>query len=293
LERLRPEHQEALAQIEELRTRDIAYSSEVFDLKTDKEYLSRSLEVAETARANGEALLARTREVQAEMEARAEGALKRLEQSTAENINLERSIAELKVVTAGEQERAAELATQLAAARAEARLSQQTLKEQTEASRQEIKELRTKLEEAAARAKRMQQLHNELSTSQTSMLDEKSKLQRDFSGIQAENRQQAQRIEVLEGWLADWRRRFGDVDAARLVAVDRSEELSVALAQSDANVKRLEALAEQKSNELEEAGRANEAEQNRMRSEIGELKSSLSQTRAELKMMRASLAAKS
>ena len=293
LERLRPEHQEALAQIEELRTRDIAYSSEVFDLKTDKEYLTRQLEVAETARANGEALLARTREVQAEMEARAEGALKRLEQSTAENINLERSIAELKVVTAGEQERAAELATQLAAARAEARLSQETLKEQTESSRQEIKELRTKLEEAAARAKRMQQLHNELSTSQTSTLDEKSKLQRDLASTQAENRQQAQRVEVLEGWLADWRRRFGDVDAARLVAVDRSEELSVALAQSDANVKRLEALAEQKSNELEEAGRGNEAEQNRMRSEIGELKSSLSQTRAELKMMRASLAAKS
>jgi chromosome segregation ATPase len=292
LERLRPEHQEALAQIEELRTHAIAYSSEVFDLKTDKEYLTRQLEVAETARANGEALLARTREVQAEMEARAEGALKRLEQSTSENISLERTIAELKVVTAGEQERAAELATQLAAARAEARLSQETLKEQTEISRQEIKELRTKLEEAAARAKRMQQLHNELSTSQTAMLDEKSKLQREVASFQAENRQQAQRIEVLEGWLADWRRRFGDVDAARLVAVDRSEELSVALAQSDANAKRLEGLAETKSNELDEARRANDAEQNRLRSEIAELKSNLSQARAELKMMRASLAAK-
>src|SRR6185503_1194817 len=58
LERLRPEHQEALAQIDELRTHTIAYSSEVFDLKTDKEYLTRQLEVAETARANGEALLA-------------------------------------------------------------------------------------------------------------------------------------------------------------------------------------------------------------------------------------------
>lgn len=292
LERLRPEHQEALAQIEELRTRAIAYSSEVFDLKTDKEYLTRQLEVAETARANGEALLARTREVQAEMEARAEGALKRLEQATAENISLERTIAELKVVTAGEQERAAELATQLAAARAEARLSQETLKQQTEASRQEIKELRTKLEEAASRAKRMQQLHNELSTSQTAMLDEKSKLQRDLAATQAENRQQAQRIEVLDGWLADWRRRFGDVDSARLVAVDRSEELSVALAHSDANAKRLEGLAEQKSNELEESHRANDAEQNRLRSEIAELRSSLSQARAELKMMRASLAAK-
>ncbi len=293
LERLRPEHQESLSQIEELRTHAIAYSSEVFDLKTDKEYLTRQLEVAETARANGEALLARTREVQAEMEARAEGALKRLEQSTSENISLERTIAELKVVTAGEQERAAELATQLAGSRAEARLSQETLKEQTEVSRQEIKELRTKLEEAAARAKRMQQLHNELSTSQTSLLDEKSKLQRDVASFQAENRQQAQRIEVLEGWLADWRRRFGDVDAARLVAVDRSEELSVNLAHSDANAKRLEGLAETKSNELQEAGRANEAEQNRLRSEIAELKSSLSQARAELKMMRASLAAKS
>ena len=293
LERLRPEHQEALAQIEELRTHTIAYSGEVFDLKTDKEYLSRQLEVAETARAAGESLLARTREVQAEMEARAEGALKRLEQSTAENISLERSISELKVITAGEQERAAELATQLAAARAEARLSAETLKEHTETSRQEIKELRTKLEEAAARSKRMQHLHNELSASQTSTLDEKSKLQRDLASVQAENRQMTQRIEVLENWLADWRRRFGDVDSARLVAVDRSEELSVALAQSDAAAKRIEGMLEQKSNELEEVGRANEAEQNRQRSEIGELKSALSQTRAELKMMRASLAAKS
>ena len=197
------------------------------------------------------------------------------------------------MITAGEQERAAELATQLAAARAEARLSAETLKEHTETSRQEIKELRTKLEEAAARAKRMQHLHNELSASQTSTLDEKSKLQRDLASVQAENRQMTQRIEVLENWLADWRRRFGDVDSARLVAVDRSEELSVALAQSDAAAKRLEGMVEQKSNELEEVGRANEAEQNRQRSEIGELKSALSQARAELKMMRASLAAKS
>jgi chromosome segregation ATPase len=292
LERLRPEHQEALAEIEDLRTHAIAYSGEIFDLKTDKEYLSRQLEVAEAARANGEALLARTREVQAELEARAEGALKRLEQVTAENISLERSISELKVVTAGEQERAAELATQLAGARAEGRLAQETLKELSENSRQEIKSLRNKLEEAASRAKRMQQLHNELSASQTSTLDEKSKLQRELAAVQTENRQMTQRIEVLEGWLADWRRRFGDVDAARLVAVDRSEELSVALAQSDATAKRNEALAEQKSNELDEARRGNEAEQNRLRSEIAELKSSLSQTRAELKMMRASLAAK-
>jgi chromosome segregation ATPase len=292
LERLRPEHQGALAQIEELRTRGIGYSSEIFDLKTDKEYLMRQLEVAETARANGEELLARMRETQDEMEARAEGALKRLEQATTENIGLERSVAELKVVTAGEQERAAELATLLAAARAEARLSQETLKEHTGASRQEIKDLRIKLEEAGARAKRMQLLHNELSTSQTAMLDEKSKLQRDLASIQAENRQQAQRIEVLDGWLADWRRRFDDVDAARLVAVDRSEELLVALAQSDATGKRFEVQAEQKSDALEEAGRAKSVEHNRMRSEIAELKSALSQARAELKMMRASLAAK-
>jgi chromosome segregation ATPase len=292
LERLRPEHQEALATIEELRTHTIAYSGEVFDLKTDKEYLARQLDVSETARTNGEALLARTREVGIEMEARAEGALKRLEQASAENISLERTISELKVITAGEQERAAELATQLAAARAEARLSQETMKEQSELNRAEIKELRTKVEEGAARAKRMQQLHNELSSSQTATLDEKSKMQRDLASMGAENRQMTQRIEVLESWLADWRRRFGDVDSARLVAVDRAEELNTALAQSDAALKRFEGMAEQRGNELEEVRRGNEAEQNRLRSEIGELKSALSQARAELKMMRASLAAK-
>jgi chromosome segregation ATPase len=290
LERLRPEHQEALATIEELRTNTIAYAGEVFDLKTDKEYLTRQLEVSETARSAGEALLSRTREVQAEMEARAEGALKRLEQSSAENIALERMIAELKVTAAGENERSAELATKLAAARAESRLAQETMKEQGDLNRSEIKELRSKVEESAARAKRMQQLHNDLSAAQTAMLDEKSKLQRDLAGVQAENRQMTQRIEVLETWLADWRRRFGDVDAARLVAVDRAEELQVALSQTDAAFKRSESIAAQKGNELDEVRRANEAEQNSLRSEIAELKSSLSQARAELKMMRASLA---
>jgi chromosome segregation ATPase len=292
LERLRPEHQEALGTIDELRTHIITYSGEVFDLQTDRESLSRQLEVSETARANGEAMLARTRDVSAEMETRAEGALKRLEQATAENIGLERIISELKVVTAGEQERAAELATQLAASRAEARLASETMKEQSELNRAEIKDLRAKLEEAGSRTKRVQKLHNELSVGQATTLDEKSKLQRDLASVQAENRQMTQRVEVLENWLADWRRRFGDVDSARLAAVDRSEQLQVALAQSDAAMKRAEVMAEQKSGELDEAYRAKEAEQSRMIAEIAELKSLLSQGRAELKMMRGSLAAK-
>lgn len=292
LDRLRPEHQEALGTIDELRTHIITYSGEVFDLQTERESLTRQLEVSEAARTSVEALLARTREAGAEMEARAEGALKRLEQATAENIGLERIISELKVVTAGEQERAAELSTQLAASRAEARMANETMKEQSELNRAEIKDLRAKLEEANSRNKRVQKLHSELSVGQAATLDEKSKLQRDLASVQAENRQMTQRVEVLENWLADWRRRFGDVDAARLAAVDRSEQLQVALAQSEAAMKRAEVLAEQKGGELEEAVRANQAEQSRMNSEIAELKSLLSQNRAELKMMRASLAAK-
>jgi DNA repair exonuclease SbcCD ATPase subunit len=292
LERLRPEHQEALGQLDELRTHVITYSGEVFDLQTDRESLSRQLEVSETARANTEAMLARTREVSAEMELRAEGALSRLEQATAENIGLERIISELKVVTAGEQERAAELSTQLAAARAESRLASETMREQSELNRAEIKDLRAKLEEAGSRTKRVQKLHNELSAGQAATLDEKSKMQRDLASVQAENRQMAQRVEVLDNWLADWRRRFGDVDAARLAAVDRSEQLQVALAQSEALAKRAEAMADQKSNELVEAFRAKEAEQSRMQAEIAELKSLVSQGRAEIKMIRSTLAVK-
>jgi len=292
LERLRPEHQEALGQLDELRTHVITYSGEVFDLQTDRESLSRQLEVSETARANTEAMLARTREVSAEMELRAEGALSRLEQATAENIGLERIISELKVVTAGEQERAAELSTQLAAARAESRLASETMREQSELNRAEIKDLRAKLEEAGSRTKRVQKLHNELSAGQAATLDEKSKMQRDLASVQAENRQMAQRVEVLDNWLADWRRRFGDVDAARLAAVDRSEQLQVALAQSEALAKRAEAMAEQKGNELVEAFRAKEAEQSRMQAEIAELKSLVSQGRAEIKMIRSTLAVK-
>ena len=289
LERLKPEHQEALGQLDELRGQVITYQGEVFDLQTERESLSRQLDVAETARANGEAVLARTREASAEMELRAEGALSRLEQATAENIGLERTISELKVVTAGEQERAAELTTQLAAARAESRLASETMREQAEASRTEIKDLKAKLEEAGSRTKRVQKLHNELSEGQAAALDEKSKMQRDLTSVQSENRQMAQRVEVLDNWLTDWRRRFGDVDAARLAAVDRAEQLQISLAQSDAAAKRAEVIAEQKSNELLEASRAREAEQSRMQAEIAELKSQVSQSKAEIKMMRSAL----
>jgi chromosome segregation ATPase len=198
-----------------------------------------------------------------------------------------------RVVAASEQERAAELATQLAAVRAEARLNGETLKTSSEAYRAEIKELRAKLDEEASRVKRVQKLHNELSAGQTATLDEKSKLQRDLAAVQAENRQMTQRVEVLESWLADWRLRFGDVDAARLAAVDRAEQLQVALAQSEAAVKRAEALAEMKGADLVEAQRTKEAEGGRQSSEIADLKSQLSQTRAELKMLRASLAVRS
>ena len=113
-----------------------------------------------------------------------------------------------------------------------------------------------------------------------------------LAAVQAENRQMAQRVEVLDNWLADWRRRFGDVDAARLAAVDRSEQLQVALAQSEAAAKRAEVQADLKTNELIEAQRAREAEQSRMQAEIAELKSLVSQGRAEIKMMRGSLASK-
>ena len=184
------------------------------ELRTTKSRL------AETARANGEAVLARTREASAEMELRAEGALSRLEQATAENIGLERTISELKVVTAGEQERAAELTTQLAVARAESRLASETMREQAEASRTEIKDLKAKLEEAGSRTKRVQKLHNELSEGQAAALDEKSKMQRDLTSVQSENRQMAQRVEVLDNWLTDWRRRPSGRRGPRRTAAD-------------------------------------------------------------------------
>ena len=219
--------------------------------------------------------------------------LSRLEQATAENIGLERIISELKVVTAGEQERAAELSTQLAAARAESRLASETMREQSELNRAEIKDLRAKLEEAGSRTKRVQKLHNELSAGQAATLDEKSKMQRDLASVQAENRQMAQRVEVLDNWLADWRRRFGDVDAARLAAVDRSEQLQVALAQSEALAKGgRKPWPIRRATSWSRPSRAKEAEQSRMQAEIAELKSLVSQGRAEIKMIRTTLAVK-
>jgi chromosome segregation ATPase len=284
LDRLRPDHQEALATIEELRTHIIAYSGEVFDLQTERESLIRQLESSEAARSNGEALLAQMREAGVEMEARAQGTLKRLEQATAENVALERVIGELKLLNAGEQDRSAELSSQLAASRAEARLAGETMKEQAELDRAEIQDLRGQLEETLSRTQQVQKLHQELVIDQSTAGEEKSRLQRDLATTQAENRQLAQRVEVLDSWVADWRRRFADVDGARLAADERAEQLQLALAQSEASVKRGESLIEQKSLQLIEAFRAKDIEQGRMRAEIAELKSLLSQGRAELAM---------
>lgn len=284
LERLRPDHQEALATIDELRTHMIAYSGEVFDLQTERESLTRQLEASQAARVDGEAVLAQMRDAAVEMEARAQGTSKRLEQATAETIVLERVIGELKLLNAGEQDRSAELSAQLAAARAEARSAGEAMAAQAELDRAEIQDLRGRLEETLSRTQQVQKLNQELVIDQSSAGEEKSRLQRDLATIQAENRQLAQRVEVLDSWVADWRRRFADVDAARLASDERAEQLQVALAQSEASVKRAETLIEQKTHEFIESFRAKEMEHGRMRAEIAELKSLLSQGRAELAM---------
>jgi chromosome segregation ATPase len=293
LERLRPEHQEALGQIEEQRAHMIAYSSDVFDLKTDKEYLSRQLEVSEAERAAAEAQLAGAREAAAEAQARGDGALKRLEQAAAENAALDKTVSELKVTTAGEHDRANELASQLAAARAEARLAAEAMNQALETSRAETDDLRARLEESVACARHMQELHAELAAGQGAHLEDKARLQRDLAAALAENRQSVQRIEVLDNLAADNRRRLTETESARQEAAGRGEALQLELTQTDTALKRAEAIAEQKGNELQDAFRTHEDEQTRLRAEIDALKSDLSQTRAELKMTRASLASKS
>jgi chromosome segregation ATPase len=293
VERLRPLHHDAITQIEEQRAHIIAYSSEVFDLKTDKEYLASQLKTAEAERAAAEAQLAAARESGAEAEARAEGAFKRLEQAAADHMTLERIIREARVAAAGDKDRASELTAQLAAARAEARLAADSADQMLAATRIEIDDLRARLEEALAHARQMQQMHAEVAGGQSALLEERARLQRDLSSAQAENRQTAQRIEVLETLTADWKRRFADVDAARLAAVARAEDMQLNFAQADAALKRCETIAQQREGDLREAHDVHEELQNRLRAEIADLKSGLNQARAELKMMRASLAARS
>jgi chromosome segregation ATPase len=286
-------HHDAVAQIEEQRAHIIAYASEVFDLKTDKEYLTSQLKTAEAERAAAEAQLAAARESGAESEARAEGAFKRLEQAAADHMTLERIIRELRVAAAGDKDRASELTAQLAASRAEARLAADAMDQMLAATRVEIDDLRARLEEAVAHARQMQQMHAEAAGGQSALLEERARLQRDLSSAQAENRQTAQRIEVLETLTADWKRRFGDVDAARQAAVARAEDLQLNFAQADSALKRCETIAQQRERDLREAHDAHEELQTRLRAEIADLKSGLNQARAELKMMRASLAARS
>ncbi len=292
LERLRPEHKEATAQLEEQRAHILAYSGEVFDLRTDKEYLSRRLAEAEAERAAGEAALARAREDGAQAQARAEGALKRLELAAAANLELERGAGALKAAMGGEQERAAELASRLAAARAEARHAAEAMNGQLETSREETDGLRSRLEESLACTGRMQALHAELAAGQGALLEEKARLQSEVASLGAETRQMAQRIEILDSLSADWKRRFAEADAARAAAAAGMEALQLALAQSEAALRRAEALGQQRGEDLESSAQAHDEQQQRLRAEVGELKGDLSQARAELRMVRASLAAK-
>jgi chromosome segregation protein len=292
-ERLRPEHQEACEQLEEQRAHIIAFSGEVFDLKTDKEYLTRQLEVAEAERSSAESQLAGAREAANGAEARAQSLQRRLEKSAEDLAALERLVGELKITTVGEQGRAAEMAAQLAAARAESRLASEAMNQALEASRAESDDLRARLEESLARAKGLQALHTELSATQASLLEEKARLQRDLATAQAENRQTGQRIEVLDGLASDARRRLADAETARAEAAGRCEDLQLALAQCEASLKRAESTAERKGDELADSFRTCEEEQTRLRGEIDSLKSDLSQTRAELRMMRTSFAARS
>jgi crescentin len=107
---------------------------------------------------------------------------------------------------------------------------------------------------------------------------------RDVSLIQLKNR-----VQLLETALDEARRRSSDVDAARLVAVQRAESLSKSFTALEGRYARSERVIEQRTSEVQSLEKSNEELRGKLAATTQDLQGVIVQQKAEIDMLRGAL----
>jgi crescentin len=214
---------------------------------------------------------------------------KRTDDLQARTLRSERMAEDLNIALLSERDRVAEHERALQAAQAGAARTIAALQAKDEEHLVEIASLKTRLEDAQTRCMRLEDAREKSAAGLQELNIERSELVRELAARDVSLIQLKNRVQLLETALDEARRRSSDVDAARLVAVQRAESLSKSFTALEGRYARSERVIEQRTSEVQSLEKSNEELRGKLAATTQDLQGVIVQQKAEIDMLRGAL----
>jgi chromosome segregation ATPase len=288
---LRPALAQVNLQIEALRRRLGERDTECSDLQIEKKSLSGQIE---TLTALNKELSGRAEQLQHDFAAANDqlaDVRKRGEAVQVKALRAERLVDDLNAVLSVERDRVAELEGRAQAAQEAASRTIAALQAKDDERLVEIAALRNKLGDIQTRCASLEEAREKSVTELLGLNTQRSALVRDLAARDVELLQLKNRLQGLEAGLEESRRRVADVDAARMVAVQRSDGLAKQLTALEGRSARADLVVEQRGAELGSLRALNDELKAKLATTTQDLQGVIVQQKSEIEMLRGALAA--
>ncbi len=288
---LRPALAQANLQIEALRRRLSERDTECSDLQIEKKSLTGQIE---TLTGLNKELSGRAEQLQHDFAAANDqlaDVRKRGEAVQVKALRAERIVDDLNAALAVERDRVAELESRIQAAQEASSRTISGLQAKDDERLVEIAALRNKLGDVQTRCASLEEAREKSVTELLGLNTQRSGMVRDLAARDVELLQLKNRLQGLEANLEESRRRVADVDAARIVAVQRSEGLSKQLTALEGRSARADLVVEQRASELSALRALNDELKVKLSTTTQDLQGVIVQQKSEIEMLRGALAA--
>jgi len=289
LAELRAELSQARLQLEEFALRHAERESVSADLKIENKSLSTQLEKLITV---SKELSSRAEQLQHDFVAATDqlnDARKRGETIQVRALRAERIVEDLQGMLSAERDRIADLESKIQATQASANRMIAAMQSKDDERLVEIAALRNRLGDVQTRCVSLEEAREKSVSELQTLNAERSDLNRDLAAREVELMQVRNRLESLETGLEEAKRRVGDVDTARVVAVQRADSLAKQLTSLEGRFVRSELAVEQKSSEIEALKAANDEFKLKLSTTSEDLRGVIVQQKSEIDMLRSAL----
>jgi chromosome segregation ATPase len=213
----------------------------------------------------------------------------RAEAAQVRALRAERVVEDLNGALSAERERVAGLEGKIQTIQASANRMITSMLEKDDERLVEIATLRNRLGDVQTRCASLEEAREKSVAELQGLNAERGSLSRDLSAREVELIQVRNRLESLERALDEVRRRASDVEAARLVAVQRGDGLAKQLTSLESRSVRSEVALEQKVAEIEALRSANGELKSQLSTTSEELNRTIVQQKSEIDMLRSAL----
>jgi crescentin len=288
---LRPALTQANLQTEALRRRLSERDTECSDLQIEKKSLTGQIE---TLTGLNKELSSRAEQLQHDFAAANDqlaDVRKRGEAVQVKALRAERLVDDLNAALSLERDRVAELESRAQAAQEASSRTIAALQAKDDERLVEIAALRNKLGDIQTRCASLEEAREKSVTELLGLNTQRSGMVRDLAARDVELLQLKNRLKGLEAALEESRRRVADVDAARIVAVQRSDGLAKQLTALEGRSTRADLVVEQRSSELSALRALNDDLKAKLSSTTQDMQGVIVQQKSEIEMLRGALAA--